>query len=57
MVGMFVCNVKLSKLKFVKTILAIMAIICIALSGMGIFKMINSNKEIETSRRRLYAFK
>lgn len=44
---MFVCNVKVSKPKFFKIVLAIMAIICIALCGVGIFKMINSNQEME----------
>lgn len=45
---MFICNIKLSRTKFFKSILAIMAIICIALAGVGIFKMYSSNKEYET---------
>lgn len=42
---MFIFNVKLSRTKFFKGILAVMAIICIALTIMGIFKIINSNTE------------
>lgn len=54
---MFVCNIKLSRTKFFKGILAVMALICIALAGMGVFKMYSSNREIEISSRRLHAFK
>lgn len=46
---MFVFNVKLNRTRIFKFILAIMAIICIALVGMGIVKMINSNNEIQKS--------
>lgn len=45
---MFIFNVKFSKTKIFKSILAIMAIICIALTGVGIFKMYTSNSDIET---------
>ncbi len=44
---MFVCNIKVSRTKFFKGILAVMAIVCIALAGMGIFKMYSSNHEVE----------
>ena len=53
---MFVCNIKLSKTKLFKGILAIMAIVCISLAGMGIFKMYSSNNEVEIFNRRLHAF-
>lgn len=53
---MFVCNIKVSRTKFFKGILAVMAIICIALAGMGIFKMYSSNGEVEIFNRKLYAF-
>jgi len=46
---MFIFNVHLSKTKIFKCILAIMAIICIALSGVVIFKMYSSNNDFETS--------
>ncbi len=45
---MFICHIKLSRTKFFKGVLAIMAIICMALAGVGIFKMYSSNKEFET---------
>lgn len=44
---MFVFNVKFNKNNFFKTVLAIMAIICISLSAIGIFKMYNSNSKFE----------
>lgn len=44
---MFICNVKLSKTKFFKGILGVMAIFCIALAGVGIFKIYSSNTEFE----------
>lgn len=44
---MFICNVKLSKTRIFKTILAIMAMICIALAGAAIFKIYKSNNKIE----------
>lgn len=47
MVNMFVFNVKLSKTKIFKTILAIMAMICIALTGTALFKIYKSNTEVE----------
>lgn len=53
---MFVCNIKVSRTKFFKGILAIMAIVCISLAGMGIFKIYRSNHEVEILGRRLYAF-
>ena len=43
---MFVFNVKLSRTKIFKWILAFMAIICIALAGVGIFKMYSSNNDV-----------
>ena len=55
MVNMFVCNIKLSRTKFFKGVLAIMAIVCVSLAGMGIFKMYSSNREIEFSSRKLHA--
>ena len=45
---MFVCNVKISKMKIFKMILSIMAIICISLSGIGILKMYKSKENQET---------
>jgi len=54
---MFICNIKLSRVKFFKMILAIMAIICISLAGVGVFKIMSSNNEFETLTRRLHAFK
>ena len=45
---MFVCNIKLSRTKFFKGILAIMAIVCIALTIMGILKIVHSNNNLET---------
>ncbi len=50
MVIMFVFNVKLSRTKIFKWILAIMAIFCVALAGAGIFKMYSTNHELETSQ-------
>lgn len=44
---MFVFNVKLSKTKIFKAILAIMAMICIALAGTAIFKISKSNSDVE----------
>lgn len=54
---MFVFNVKFSKTKFFKGVLAIMAIICISIAGMGIFKIYSSNNEFETIGRNMHAFK
>lgn len=48
MKGMFICNIKLSRTKFFKGILGFMAIICIALAGVGIFKIYRSNRDFET---------
>lgn len=45
---MFVFNVKLSRTKIFKCILAIMAIICVSLAGVGIFKIFSANNQIET---------
>ena len=53
---MFICNIKLSKTKFFKGILGVMAIVCIALAGAGVFKMYSSNNDFETSGRKLHAF-
>jgi len=53
---MFIFNVKISRTKIFKLILIIMAIICIALAVVGIFKIYNSNHDIEFFNRRLYAF-
>lgn len=52
---MFVCNIKLSRTKFFKGILAFMAIVCVSLAGMGIFKMYSSNRDLEISSRKLHA--
>ena len=46
---MFVFNVSLSKTKFFKWILALMAIFCIALAGVGIFKIYSSNQDLQIS--------
>lgn len=42
---MFVFNVKVSKMKIFKMILAIMAIICLSLAGMGILKIYQSGEK------------
>lgn len=48
---MFVCNIKLSKTKFFKCVLGIMAIFCIALVGMGISKIYHANENFEIFSR------
>ena len=45
---MFVFNVKVSRTKIFKAILAIMAIVCISLVGVGILKIVKSNNDIQT---------
>ena len=45
---MFIFNVKLSRTKIFKGILAIMAIICLSIAGVGIFKIWGSNQKVET---------
>lgn len=44
---MFVCNIKLSRMKFWKGILVVLAMICISLAGAGVFKMMKKNTEVE----------